>query len=192
MLLSRASGFIKAGEESIIPTSPSDLAEREIKNEHPHGRFSRLRKLWGKITGKDPLGLSKEARLSPCKRCGNTTRDQRLGICEKCAFPHGWQKEAFSRLDSGRKLLKRGLLSSMHLNDLKDLNARAVRVPQIMQIQSGKGPIVSRASSWRKMTERGGRFDQASEALRQQVVNHVPMAQPTGARVVTFKDKPRR
>lgn len=26
-------------------------------------------------------------KLPPCKKCGNTTRDQRGGICDKCAFP---------------------------------------------------------------------------------------------------------
>lgn len=159
MLADRAFGFAKAGEEAIIPTSPVDLAQREIENKHPHGRFGRLRKLWAKVTGKDPLGLPEEAKL------------------------------AFSRLDGGRKLLKRGLLSRMHLNDLRELSRQAVAVPKAMQLQTGRGPIVSRAASWRRMTEQGGRFDQAGDALRKQVVNHVPMPQPSGQRVVTFKDK---
>lgn len=146
-------GFSKSGEEPIIPTSPADAMNRVVENEHPHGRFSRLRKLWSKITGSDPVGL---------------------------------KKEAFSRLDAGRKAVKRGLMPSFHINDLKDLNDRAVSVPKTMQLQSGKGPIVRRETQWKKMTERGGRFSDAQEHLSGQVMKHVPM-QETDKKYVAFK-----
>lgn len=43
-------------------------------------------------------------KLPPCKKCGNTTRDQRMGICDRCAFPkhamelvlEGFMKEAYA------------------------------------------------------------------------------------------------
>ena len=37
--------------------------------------------------------VAKRNALPPCKRCGNTTRDQRGGICGKCVFP-AKEKEA--------------------------------------------------------------------------------------------------
>lgn len=146
-------GMSKAGEEAIIPTDPGDALNRVVENEHPHGRFSRLRHLWSKMTGSDPVGL---------------------------------KKEAFSRLDAGRRAVKRGLMPSFHINDLLDLNDRAVSVPKTMQLQMGKGPIVKRETQWKKMTERGGRFSDAQEHLSGQVMKHVP-AQETDKKYVAFK-----
>ena len=157
-MLARALGFAKAAEESLIPTSTDEVVERIVKNEHPHGRWSRLRAFWSKIMGKDPIALAPE-------------------------------KTAFSRLDGGRKLLSRGLLPKFHVNELAELNEKAVSIPKAMQIQSGKGPIVRRETQWKKMTDRGGRFADAEANLQDQVVAHVPMPKPDGYKYVRFKDK---
>lgn len=147
----------KIGEEQpIIPTSPMDLATREIENKHPHGRFNRIRKFWHKVTGKDPLDLT---------------------------------KEGFERLSIGRDALKRGLLPRIPMADIKALHERTVSIPKMMQMQRGEGPIVRRATQWKKLTAKGGKFEDAERALADQVAVHVPLPNKPGTKTVVFKEK---
>jgi hypothetical protein len=98
------------------------------------------------------------------------------------------RKSAFDRLSLGRDAVKRGLMSRIQLDDVKQLSERAVRIPKLMQLQAGKGPIVSKANSWRKLTQRGGKFEDAERALADQVAVQIPFQAP-GTKTVTFREK---
>ena len=101
---------------------------------------------------------------------------------------HGFAKAGFERLGLGREALKRGLMPRIPLDDVKQLSERAVRIPKLMQLTTGKGPIVSKANSWRKLTARGGKFEDAERALSEQVAVQIPFQAP-GTKTVTFREK---
>lgn len=76
---------------------PLSSAQREALARPEHAHVGPLLERMFRVKFAAVARPSRKNSLPPCKLCGNTTRDQRGGICGRCAFPDGVPKTATAR-----------------------------------------------------------------------------------------------
>lgn len=94
---------------------PLSAAQREALARPEHAHVGPLLERMFRVK------LAKAA--SPCKLCGGVGRDQRCGVCDRCAFPHGGAKTASMRAALSDARLEREQLRHDYLGACSTIEA---------------------------------------------------------------------